>query len=353
MTRARLQQSKITYPDGLLPSLREMSFVCPLCRGELNVLEDGYACEACPRTYRLHAGIPDFRVFPDPYLNWQEDRERTEIVLKALDKYKLEELLEYYWSFSDITPVDLRAKFIRSVRLGEARARRSVEMLDEENTGIPGPKKRILEIGSGTGNFLAEAIGGYEKVVGVDIAMRWLHVSRRRFMDRGLPVPALVCCCAEYLPFADASFDVVTMTSTLEFTADQEKVLSECERVLAGSGTLYINSVNRFSLASDPYAYLWGVGFLPRSLQARYVYWRRGAHYKTKTLSQAELNRMARTKFASIKFNLPDVSQTVVNQLAPLTRLQIRAYQFLKRLPVFPFVFKQLGPGWDVILHKS
>jgi ubiquinone/menaquinone biosynthesis C-methylase UbiE/uncharacterized protein YbaR (Trm112 family) len=353
MALARSKTSTIEYPDGLLPSLRDVSFVCPFCRGELRVLTDGYSCEACPRTYRLHAGIPDFRVFPDPYLNWEEDRERTEIVLQALDTHKLEDLLEYYWSFSDITPVDLRAKFIRSVRLGEARARRSVEMLDEENSKSAGSKKRILEIGSGTGNFLAEAVGGYETVVGVDIAMRWLHVSRRRFIDRGLPVPALVCCCAEFLPFAEGSFDVITMTSTLEFTSDQEKVLSECERVLEGTGTLYINSVNRFSLASDPYAYLWGVGFLPRSLQAKYVYWRRGAHYKTKTMSHAELKRIARARFASVKFNLPDVSQTVVNQLSPLTRFQVRIYQFLKRLPLFPSVFRQIGPGWDVVLHKS
>ena len=353
MTRARLQRSTIAHPEGLLPSLREVSFACPRCRGDLVIRDNSYFCEACPRTYRLHAGIPDFRVFPDPYLNWEEDHERTEIVLEALESHRLEELLEYYWSFSDITPVDLRSKFIRSVRLGEGRARESVEMLDRENRTRPGSKKRILEIGSGTGNFLAEAIGRYERVVGVDIAMRWLHVSRRRFMDRGLPVPALVCCCAEFLPFADASFDVITMTSTLEFTSDQEKVLSDCERVLESTGTLYINSVNRFSLASDPYAYLWGVGFLPRSLQARYVYWRRGAHYKTKTLSQPELNRIARAKFGSVKFNLPDVSHTVASQLSPLTRLQIRVYQFLKRLPIFPFVFRQIGPGWDVVLHKS
>lgn len=353
MTSAQLQTSRVAYPDGLLPSLRDMNFVCPLCRGELNVVADGYVCEECPRTYRLHAGIPDFRVFPDPYLDWQEDRDRTEIVLKGLENHNLEELLEYYWSFSDITPMDLRAKFIRSVRLGEGRARESVEMLRKEERTKPESKSRILEIGSGTGSFLAEAVGRYDDVVGVDIAMRWLHVSRRRFMDKGLPIPPLVCCCAEYLPFADTSFDVITMTSTLEFTADPEKVLSECERVLEPTGTLYINSVNRFSIATDPYAYLWGVGFLPRSLQARYVYWRRGAHYKTKTLSHAELNRIARAKFASVKFNLPDVSQTVVKQLSPQTQLQIRIYQFLKRLPVFPFVFRQIGPGWDVVLHKS
>jgi hypothetical protein len=143
------------------------------------------------------------------------------------------------------------------------------------------------------------------------------------------------------------------MTSTLEFTEDQSKVLSECRRGLTDSGVLYINSVNRFSLATDPYAYLWGIGFLPRSLQGKYALWRRGAHYKTKTLSYGELNRMAGTEFASIRFHLPDVSENVVAQLSPLTRLQIRVYKFLRRLPIFPFLFKQVGPSWDVVLHKS
>jgi ubiquinone/menaquinone biosynthesis C-methylase UbiE len=274
-------------------------------------------------------------------------------VLDALDTHNLEDLLEHYWSFSDITPVDLRAKFIRSVRLGEERANRAVEILGRENGKTNSPGKMILEIGSGTGNFLASATGAWEKVVGIDIAMRWLHVSRRRFMDKGLPVPALVCCCAEFLPFADGSFDAIAMTSTLEFTKDQSKVLSECRRALSDSGTLYINSVNRFSLATDPYAYLWGIGFLPRSLQAKYAMWKRGAHYKTKTLSYAEFRGMARAKFGSIRFDLPDVSENVAAQLSPLTRLQIRAYKFLRRLPLFPFLFKQIGPGWDVVLHKS
>jgi ubiquinone/menaquinone biosynthesis C-methylase UbiE/uncharacterized protein YbaR (Trm112 family) len=345
--------SRPLFPHNLLPSLREMQFVCPLCRSNLDVLTNGYECADCEKKYPLHDGIPDFRVFPDPYLNFQEDYERTEIVLKGLKKYELEKLLEYYWSFSDITPENLRSKFIRSVLLGEDRARRTLEIFEDGTFKKPVTAKRVLEIGSGTGNFLAVAGECFKQVIGVDIAMRWLHLSRRRFMDKGLPVPPLVCCCAEYLPFADGTFDLVAMTSTLEFVADQLKVLSECARVLDSNGALYVNSVNRFALARDPYSYLWGVGFLPRSLQAKYVLWRQGATYKTKTLSYREFKRCASREFAESEFALPDVSSAAIKQFSALTRWQVYIYRFLKKLPVVSQLLKQIGPGWDVVLRKS
>ncbi|MEP6901085.1 MAG: methyltransferase domain-containing protein [Actinomycetota bacterium] len=352
--QAQLQISKSeTYPENLLLSLREVQFVCPLCRGGLTILTDGYACKVCQKNYLLHDGIPDFRVFPDPYLNFEEDYKRTEIVLDGLEKYDLEKLLEYYWSFSDITPEDLRAKFIRSVMLGEQRAKRTLEIFENGSFKKTVAVKKVLEIGSGTGDFLAVAGEHYEQVIGTDIAMRWLHVSRRRFMDKGLPVPPLVCCCAEYLPFADDNFDLVVMTSTLEFVKDQAKVLSEGARVLTADGVLYINSVNRYSLATDPYSYLWGVGFLPRAWQAKYVLWRRDAIYKTRTLSYPEFNRLAGREFPKREFALPDVSAAALEQFSAFTRLQVYFYRFFKKLPVFSLLLKQIGPGWDVILRKN
>lgn len=313
----------------------------------------GYACGVCKKNYPLHAGIPDFRVFPDQYLDFQEDHDRTEIVLAGLEKYELEKLLEYYWSFSDITPENLRPKFIRSAMLGEERAKQTLRVFDDVTLKKKISAKRVLEIGSGTGNFLTITAGRFEQVIGIDIAMRWLHLSRRRFMDKGLPDPPLVCCCAEYLPFPDDYFDLVAATSTFEFVKDQEKVLSESARVLNSGGAFYLNSVNRFSLARDPYSYLWGVGFLPRKLQPKYVFWRNNAIYKTKLLSYSEFKRLARADFQSSEFVLPDVDSSVLRQFSAFTRFQIRIYRFLKRLPVFSQLFKQIGPGWDVILRKS
>lgn len=341
-----------TYPENILPALQTVRFVCPLCHGELQVLNESYECEECKKEYSLHGGIPDFRVFPDPYLNFQQDKERTDIVLAGLNKLNLKDLLEYYWSFSDITPEDLRKKFISSVMRGEERARHTLKIFENGTFKKPVAGKKVLEIGSGTGNFLAVAAGHYAQVTGIDIAMRWLHVSRRRFMDKGLPVPPLVCCCAEYLPFPNDSFDLVTMTSTLEFVKDQAKALSECSRTLKDDGALYINSVNRFALTRDPYAYLWGVGILPRSLQEKYVRWRKDATYKTKTLSYNELNRLGRSEFSSIEFALPDIESSVLQQFSAITKLQVYIYRFLKNLPVFSLVFKHVGPGWDVLLRN-
>ena len=340
------------HPLGVLPSIRGLRFVCPLCRGKLFVSETSYSCEACRKTFGVHAGIPDFRVFPDPYLDFREDRERTEIVLSGLEKYDLKKLLDYYWRFSDITPEDLRSKFIQSALRGEERARAAVEAFGRGGSTGYMSGNRILEIGSGTGNYLTAVIGKCECVVGTDIAMRWLHVSRRRFMDKGVPVPPLVCCCAEYLPFADGSFDRIAATSTLEFVKDQRKVMSEAARVLQAGGKFYLNSVNRYSLAQDPYCLLWGVGFVPRRWQAKYVFWRRLSIYNTRLLSFIEFQRLASSFFGTPEFMLPDISPNLMNQFSLFRRLEIRVYQFLKSFHIFSRILRHVGPGWEVVLKK-
>jgi len=330
--------------------------VCPLCRGELvvHVERQAYYCAACSKHYELHGGIPDFRVFPDRFLSFTEDHERTEIVLAALERFELEPLLNYYWSFSDITPVSLRTKFVRSAMLGESRAQRVQHSIENGTFKKTVRPRRVLEIGSGTGNFLAVAAGRYEQVVGVDIAMRWLHVSRRRFMDRGLPVPPLVCCCAEYLPFKDASFDLIVAASTLEFLRDQDKALSEWTRTLGDDGTVYVDTVNRYALSRDPYAYLWGVGFLPRAWQAAYVRWRRGASYEyIKTFSLKSLQRLVGKHFPLCEVALPAVDYASMRQFSKITRFQARGYELLRTLPLFETILKWCGPGWNVTLHKN
>jgi len=254
-----LQKDNPSHPDTILPSLRDIAFVCPLCRGELDVADQAYRCEPCSSTYPLHGGIPDFRVFADPYISLRQDAQRTELVLGVLEEYDLRRLLDYYWSHSDITPPDLKAKFIRNALLAERRGRRLVQVLENgpfRQSAIP---RRVLEVGSGTGNFLVAAAGRYEQVVGTDIAMRWLHISRRRAREAGQADPALVCCCAEHLPFADRTFDLAVSSATLEFTREPGRALAEGSRVLRNGGGFLLNTANRYSIAVNPYAYLWGL----------------------------------------------------------------------------------------------
>ncbi len=348
-----MQHNNNKYPDSLLPSLHDISFVCPICREGLDVSRYGFHCGQCWKLYSLHGGIPDFRVFPDPFLDFQEDHDRTELLLAALDRHNLESLLEYYWSLSDITPKALRGKFMRSAMLGEQRAKRTVNILEGICGNDPANSKTALEVGSGTGNFLSAAAPHYRRVIGTDIAMRWLHVSRRRFMDFGMPVPPLVCCCAEHLPFPDGMFDLIVSSGTLEFVSDQNKTLSECARCMKDDGILFVNTVNRFSVAQDPYAYLWGVGFLPRSLQAQYVRWRRNAVYEnTRLISFRELDLMAARYFSKRAFFLPDVDDSSLNRFPAHTRLQVKIYRRLKGVPPFAWLLRWFGPGWDAVFSK-
>lgn len=340
-------------PARMRESLRGVSFVCPRCRGDLEVAADAYRCAPCERTYPLQGGIPDFRVFPDPHLDFEAERRRTESILDVFDDHTFESLLDYYWSTSEVTPPLLRARFIRNAMLGEQRARRVLGVLEDGTFGRAVAARRVLEVGSGTGNFLVAAARRYERVIGTDIAMRWLHVSRRRFLDAGLPEPALVCCCAEYLPFPDGAFDLIVGNATLEFARSADRVVSEGARALGPDGSMYLNTANRFSVAPDPYVDLWGVGFLPHAWQDGYVYWRRRARFRhIRLLSLGELKRSAARHFAALEVALPDVDDETLRRLSPSTQRQVRAYRRLKRLPGARRLLRWVGPQWDVLLGK-
>lgn len=342
------------HPDTLLEATRVLTFVCPLCRGGLDVADEAYRCMPCERTYPVHGGVPDFRVFPDPYLDYTADHRRTELVLAELDRRELPQLLELYWSHSDITPAHLKSRFIGNALRGEARARRVIRLLDGKTFREPVTAARVLEIGSGSGNFLVEAARRYPLVVGTDIGMRWLHISRRRFRDRGLPEPPLVCCCAEHLPFADGQFDLAVCASTLEFCRDIGLVLAEAARVLTAEGAFYLDTVNRYSLARNPYADLWGVGFLPRAWQPAYVRWRRQTPFEMiRMVSLLELRRHVRRVFRQVEIQLPDVDDEVLGQLPPLTRFQVRAYRGLKGWLPFRKLLQWIAPQWDVKLSHA
>jgi SAM-dependent methyltransferase len=102
--------------------------------------------------------------------------------------------------------------------------------------------RRVLDAGCGTGygsSVLARA--GAREVVGVDRAAEVLEAASAgahsgvRFERADLAS----------LPFEDGSFDLVVSFEAIEHVEDQERVLDELVRVLAGGGVLAISSPNR------------------------------------------------------------------------------------------------------------
>lgn len=97
--------------------------------------------------------------------------------------------------------------------------------------------KRILDLGCGNGCYTTELTRRAESVCGVDIQIQNLKAFRT-------PIPRMQAA-GECLPFANESFDAVTLIEVLEHTHCDSKVLDECFRVLRPGGLLVLFVPNK------------------------------------------------------------------------------------------------------------
>lgn len=102
------------------------------------------------------------------------------------------------------------------------------------------PGQRVLDLAGGTGDIaalLSRRVGDSGLVVLGDINAQMLAVGRDRLLDRGLSgnIRPLQLD-AQALPFADASFDAVTIAFGLRNVTDQAAALAEMRRVLVPGG---------------------------------------------------------------------------------------------------------------------
>lgn len=333
--------------------LNALSICCPLCKGPLSQEDDALNCTLCGKKFPIIAGIPDLRVFGDPYLGFEDDYKRTQLIAENAHRFDFPGLLEFYWSNSPETPDHLRKKFIRSVMEGDSKGEPILRKLDSYEGCGKGRPKEVLEIGCGTGWFLVSAARRYPAVVGVDIALRWLTVAKKRFEEAGIEVP-LICCCAEHLPFTDRSFDLVVVNATLEHTRHQAHAISENYRVLRPGGKLFLSTPNRYSLSVEPHVYVWGVGFLPRPWMHYYVKFWRGVDYKKiRLLSFFELKGMLEKVFPNVYFSLPDLDGTYLANFERWRRFQVRVYRWLGKRTIGNAFLLLFGPMYHILCQKE
>ena len=99
----------------------------------------------------------------------------------------------------------------------------------------PRPGDRILDIAAGTGTSSAAFASTGATVIPADFSLGMLEVGQKR--NPGLPYTAAD---ALHLPFADNSFDAVTMSFGLRNVADRAVALREFLRVTKPGGALVI-----------------------------------------------------------------------------------------------------------------
>jgi SAM-dependent methyltransferase len=310
---------------------------CPACRGDLRetgIAEAELRCEACNRTYPVILGIPDLRIFADPYIGLEADRAKGKRLAALAADTDFAGLLAAYYAMPDTEDSPAQAKqFTAGLLAAPARARAVLAQWQALAGRPAAPQERFLEIGCGTAPLLIAAAKQFGAALGVDIAFRWLVVARKRLQEAGCDVP-LICACAEALPLRSGTRDVVAAESTFEVTRDPTVALGEARRVMKSSGALWLTTPNRLSLGPDPHLGLPAGGWWPRPLVEAWAQ-RRGELAPQRQLQTAgSLRTLLETAgFRDIRVALPDIADAQRAALAPASSAAAGIYQMVKDLP--------------------
>jgi ubiquinone/menaquinone biosynthesis C-methylase UbiE/uncharacterized protein YbaR (Trm112 family) len=329
-----------------------LELCCPHCKKEFHHRQrpdSHFVCTSCDRNFPIIFDIPDFRVFPDPYIDIESDRDKGLEIAARFNDLNFEQLVDFYYSITLAVPPKHARQYTRGILAGIARAQGILASWE----GTSGkPKESLLEIGCGTAPLLVAAAPIFSSLVGVDIAFRWLVVAKKRLTEAGLVIP-LICACAEALPFRDAIFDRVVADSVIEHVRDQDQTLAECYRVLRRSGHLFVATPNRYSLGPDPHAGIWAGSLLPQFLLAAYVRWQGGIPPKRRLLSARGLAKLIwNAGFRLNGVQLPDVPEGQRRHLGKKLNLLIRLYHAAKKLPLIRQLLFFIGPLLHAVAEK-
>jgi demethylmenaquinone methyltransferase / 2-methoxy-6-polyprenyl-1,4-benzoquinol methylase len=162
-----------------------------------------------------------------------------------------------------LPPEGVRKMFDRIAPVYDAMNRLMTAGLDrrwrrETAAAVVRPGDRVLDVCCGTGDLALAAAEAGGEVTGLDFSEAMLVRARRK-------EPALewVSGDALALPFADDSFEAVTIGFGLRNLADAERGLAEMRRVLSPGGRVAILEITRPRGILRPFYRFWFDGVIP------------------------------------------------------------------------------------------
>lgn len=329
-----------------------VELVCPACRTNLDQEDaDRVRCATCPRTFPILLGIPDLRLWPDPYVALEEDRAMGLRLARECADLSFRDAVEHYYRISGRVPPFQARRFARSLMAATARAAAQIDLW-ESLAADSSERTAVLEIGCGTAALLQIASTRYPRTVGLDVAFRWLVLARNRLAEAGVPVP-LICACAEALPFRDGVFARVVADSAVEHLRDQHRALQECRRVMRANAYIFVATPNRFSLGPDPHTGLWAGSFLPGAFTRAYVRRKGGIPPVRRLLSMRALQSLLKQSgFTSVRVALPDVAPAQRASFGVTTRAILAMYDRIKRSAPGRTMLERIGPLLLAVARK-
>jgi methionine biosynthesis protein MetW len=138
----------------------------------------------------------------------------------------------------------------------------------------------LLDIGCGDGELLLLLKDKYRQLYGIDIAKPRIDRIRKKCSNES-NIHVILGDINRQLPFADGSFDTITVISVLEHIFDPYHLMKECYRLLREKGTLIVQVPN---IAWFPYRIRALMGKVPEAPGAEGGEWDyEHLHYFTRT----------------------------------------------------------------------
>ncbi len=137
--------------------------------------------------------------------------------------------------FDNISPKYDLLNRLFSLGIDQAWRRKVIRLVAKE------PVDRLLDVATGTADLAILAAGKVRKVTGIDISEGMLQHGRKKVADRKLQDwIELMKADSIDLPFAEGTFDAVTVAFGVRNFEDLEKGIREMRRVLRPRGRLFI-----------------------------------------------------------------------------------------------------------------
>lgn len=324
-------------------------FVCPACRRPVALLQAAYICAHCAREYPILFGIPDFRLLPDQYLPFEEERAKAARLFDFGATHSFKELVEFYYSITDDVPTKLAPRFMRYVWEGQSRARAPLEAL-----GPMTENDRLVDVGCGSGGTLVSAVGGAERV-GVDIGLRWLVIAQKRLSEANVTA-RLVCGDVEALPFREGTYSHVIADDLLDHVRSTEAAIKGLANQLRSDGKLWISASNSWWLGPHPATGIWSAGLMPPALRRHVTRAVRGVDSLRNVTFVSSASVLNQAHNAGLKVVVARPRSVNISSSAWPTgpmRFLVRAYLLMIILPVIRQVLLYAGPAFEAVMIRA
>ncbi|MBN8552463.1 MAG: metalloregulator ArsR/SmtB family transcription factor [Caulobacterales bacterium] len=180
--------------------------------------------------YRLPASGPARRL-ADAVLDLLEDTaaDRDSVCLQDVRAERYAQAAEY---FARVAP---QWDQIRSLYVSEA----AVEAAIERAAG-PGPFRRVVDLGTGSGRMLSLLGERAHSAIGLDLSQQMLNVARRNVAEAGLSKVELRHGDIFATRLPDESADLVVVHQVLHYLTDPAAAVAEAARLIEPGGRLVI-----------------------------------------------------------------------------------------------------------------